>query len=233
MVPLVLLPAMLCDGELYRDQVGALADLAEPLHLSASASTMAEAARSVLSRAPARFALAGTSAGGNLALEIVASAPERIAGLWLMGANPGAHPDPGAAARLAARVEAGEYDAVAEELMAQAVYANGPRAAEAAATLRRMARRFGPDAFLRASAALRSRPARWDALDGLRGPTLLLWGQHDEFVSVERAHEIAARVKSARLVVLEACGHLPTLEQPDTTTRAARDWLKSIEAAGG
>src|SRR5919106_3071247 len=99
-LPLVLLPALLCDDELYRAQAADVADLADPIVLSSPAASLAEGARDVLRRAPDRFALAGTSAGGNLALEVVATAPARVAGLWLMGCNPGAHPDPDGAGRL-------------------------------------------------------------------------------------------------------------------------------------
>jgi pimeloyl-ACP methyl ester carboxylesterase len=225
MLPLVLLPALLCDAELYRAQAIALADLADPLSFSASGSTLAESAQAVLRQAPPRFTLAGTSAGGSLALEIVARASERVAGLWLMGANPGASADPAGARRLNERVRAGEFTAVVEELAVRAIYANGPRGVEATETFRRMAHRAGAEVFLRDNAALIAREDRWSELSLLAVPTLLLWGRHDQFASVERAHEIAARIPSARLVVLEDCGHLPTLEQPDACVRAARDWL--------
>ena len=145
-----------------------------------------------------------------------------------MGCNPGAHPDPEGAGRFSAR--AGEFDAVVEEMVTLAVHAGGRQGREAGDTLRRMARRFGAEAFARVNDALRARPARWDTVEALRCPTLLLWGRQDQFASVERATAIAARVPSARLVVLEACGHLPTLEQPEAATRAAREWLRSIDA---
>jgi pimeloyl-ACP methyl ester carboxylesterase len=231
--PLVLLPALLCDDELYHAQVAGLADVARPMVLSAPAASLAEAARDVLRRAPDRFVLGGISAGGNLALEVVAAAPARVTGLWLMGCNAGTHGDPDGAGRFSARARAGEFDAVVEEMVALAVHAEGPRGLEAADTLRRMARRFGAEPFARVNDSLRSRPARWDTLEALRCPTLLLWGRQDQFAGVDRAQAIAARVPSARLVVLEECGHLPTLEQPEAATRAAREWLRTIDAPGG
>src|SRR5262245_6192141 len=90
---LVLLPAMLCSDELYRPQIERLRDLVEPMTLTVAEATMAEAAADVLRRAPPRFLLAGTSYGGSLALEVVALAPARVLGLWLMGCNPGPHGD--------------------------------------------------------------------------------------------------------------------------------------------
>jgi pimeloyl-ACP methyl ester carboxylesterase len=228
MIPLVLLPAMLCDEELYRAQTADLAADAETLTLTVAEPSLHEAVQSVLRRAPTRFALAGTSAGGNLALEIAAHAPERIVGLWLMGTNPGASADPAGARRQSERVQAGQLDLVIEELAARAVYPNGPRAATAIDTFCRMARRTGPAGFVRQNEAMIARSARWDALAALAVPTLLVWGRHDQFSSVDRAREIAARLRDGRLVVLEDCGHLPTLEQPTACTVAAREWLRRL-----
>jgi pimeloyl-ACP methyl ester carboxylesterase len=229
-LPLVLLPAMLCDAELYAAQVAALGDAAEIAIGPVADRPLPDAAGAFLAGAPSRFALAGTSAGGNLALEILTQAPARVAGLWLMGSNPGAHGDPDGARAQSARVRAGEFDAVVEDLAARAVHAGGPRGGAAADTFRRMARRAGPGAFVRQNDAMIARAARWPALDALGVPTLLLWGRHDQFSGVDRALAIAARVPSASLVVLDDCGHLPTLEHPAATTRAARAWLKSLRA---
>ena len=230
-LPLILLPALLCDAELYRAQVESLDD---PLVFPVAEGRVDEAAQAVLRQAPPRFALGGTSAGGNLALEIVAHAPGRVAGLWLVGSNPGVSADPEGARRQSERARAGEFEAVVDELTARAVHAAGPRGAEAAATFRRMAHRAGPERFVRQNEAMITRRDRWGALAGLRVPTLLLWGRYDQFSSVERAAEIAGRVASGRLIVLEDCGHLPTLEQPEASTDAAREWLRQCrEAAGG
>jgi len=76
--PLVLLPALLCDDDLYSLQIIMLADLAEPIVLTAAETDLPKSAQRVLKRAPARFALAGNFAGGNLALEVLAAAPSRV-----------------------------------------------------------------------------------------------------------------------------------------------------------
>jgi len=106
-VPLVLLPALLCDADRYRAQTDALGDVADARVIVATESSLARSAQVVLAQAPARFALAGTSAGGNLALEVLAAAPSRVIGLWLTGVNPGAHADPSGARRLSEGVRAG------------------------------------------------------------------------------------------------------------------------------
>ena len=114
--PLVLLPAMLCDERLYRSQAAALRDLVEPLPLIVAEADLALAVDVVLREAPTRFVLAGTSYGGNLALEVARAAPARVLGLWLMGCNPGLPGDLDAGRSRSRRVQAGEFEAVLDEL---------------------------------------------------------------------------------------------------------------------
>jgi len=228
MLAVVLLPALLCDAELYASPLAALKDLANPFVVTVAEPDLARAATLVLERAPARFALAGTSAGGNLALEVLAAAPERVVGLWLTGVNPGRHADPDGARQLQERVRAGEFEAVVDLLAARSVHAAGQHADGALSVLRAMARRAGPEVFLRQSEAIIARRDRWDVLTGLDVPTLLLWGRHDAFAGADTARAIAERVRDARLVVLDDCGHLPTLERPAACVPAVRAWLTAV-----
>ena len=89
MTPLVLLPGMMCDARLFRPQIEALSArwpvMVAPI---GGHDTMARLAAEVLSAAPARFALAGLSMGGIVAMEILRQAPERVARLALLDTNP-------------------------------------------------------------------------------------------------------------------------------------------------
>src|SRR5438477_176061 len=66
-----------------------------------------------------------------------------VAGLWLMGCNPGPYRQT-VERGLNARVQAGEFDAVVDELAKAVVSRGGPHAIPAMATFRSMARRAGP-----------------------------------------------------------------------------------------
>jgi len=228
--PIVLLPAMLCDEELYRPQIEGLRDLVEPLAVTVAEPTMAEAADAVLRQAPPRFLLGGTSYGGNLALEVIVRAPARVLGLWLMGCSPGPHRDPAAARLRNERVERGEFDAIVEGLAATIAYEGGPNAVDAVSSFRRMARRAGPAVFVRQNSSLLGRPDHRPDLERIDCPVLLVWGREDRLAGMEYGRELASGIRGARLVVLEECGHLPTLEQPAATVAVAREWLGSIGA---
>jgi len=222
---LVLLPAMLCNDDLYRPQIEGLRDVVEPMTLTVAEETMTEAAAEVLRAAPEHFLLAGTSYGGSLALEVAALAPSRVLGLWLMGCNPGPHIDPAAARRRNDRVQSGEFESVVEELASTITYERGPHGVSAANSFRRMAGQAGPNVFVRQNTSLLGRRDRRQDLPRIACPTLLVWGREDRLAAPQHGAEMGGLIPDARLVVLDACGHLPTLEQPDATVALARNWL--------
>jgi len=88
--PVVLILALLCDEQLYRDMMTLLGDTIEPHVLLLPKSTLEDSVADILRRAPARFALVGTSCGGNLAMEVAPATHVRVTALWLMGCNPAA-----------------------------------------------------------------------------------------------------------------------------------------------
>ena len=87
--------------------------------------TMAAIARRILAEAPPRFALAGLSMGGYIALEMMRQAPERVAKLALL--DTGARADtPEATAKRAQPTSrsprAGQFDRVIDDEVAPLVH---------------------------------------------------------------------------------------------------------------
>ena len=85
--PTVFIPALLCDEMLYRAVIDILGDAIQPQVLLPPQLRLADSAADILARAPATFALVGTSYGAHLALEIALAAPHRVSLLWLMGCD--------------------------------------------------------------------------------------------------------------------------------------------------
>jgi pimeloyl-ACP methyl ester carboxylesterase len=84
--PLMLLPAMGCDGQLWARQIMDLGDRAAPEFSDlAQDDTLSDMATRVLSECPPRFAVAGVSLGGYVAMEMVRQAPERVTRVALFG----------------------------------------------------------------------------------------------------------------------------------------------------
>lgn len=227
--PLVLLPGLLLDARLWRHQVSALAGIAEIAVGDLSrGESMAELAAQVLAAAPERFALAGLSMGGYVALEIMRRAPGRVTRLALLDTS--ARPDSPARRRrredllrLAAR---GRFQGVTPRLLPY--YLHPDRLDDAAITgaVMEMSQSLGRDVFLRQTRAIMARGDYREGLSAIACPTLVLCGREDQATPVEHALEMAQAIPSADLVVLGRCGHLAPLERPRMVSEQLRMWLK-------
>src|ERR1700761_5462200 len=89
---LVLIPGLGSDGAVWRRTIAALGDDTDCLvGDTLRDGTLPDMARRILAQAPPRFALAGVSMGGMVALELMKLAPERVTHLALVDTN--ARPD--------------------------------------------------------------------------------------------------------------------------------------------
>ena len=233
MTPLVLLPGMMCDARLFAPQLAAIHDRAVMVAPITGADTTAALAEAVLAHAPPRFALAGLSMGGIVAMEMMAAAPGRIAGLCAMDTNPKAEHPKVAEGRgpQMARVAAGALRAVMRDEMKPNYLADGPHRGAILDTCMAMAEALGPEVFLRQSRALTTRADRQETLRGVTVPTLVLCGAEDALCPVHRHEGMHALVAGSTLAVIEGAGHLPTLERPAEATALLRAWLAEVDAA--
>jgi len=97
--------------------------------------------------------------------------------------------------------------------------------ARLAKTIRDMAERTGVEAYLRQQQAIISRPDFRPGLQRIKCPTLVLCGRQDQLTPLECSEEMTAAISEAKLVVVEECGHLATLERPQEVNAAMRTWL--------
>jgi len=221
-MPMIFLPAMPCDARLYAAQLEGLKDIVAPTVHVLAEKTLSESADALLATITGSFILAGTAYGGCLAMEILAQAPDRIRGLWLMNCQPSAHPNPRAAQETAIRIRSGEFENVIAEFAGNAIPASDMTSREAFV---QMARDSGAELFARQSEAAATRSNHWSTLSNSKVPTLLIWGDADTFVPSDVGTQIAKVMPHAGFELLQHCGHFPTLERPDICTTIAREWL--------
>src|SRR5207249_9433615 len=62
-------------------------------------------------------------------------------------------------------------------------------------------------------------------LPRVTNPTLIIWGREDRVVPVEGGEQYRRGLPNSTLTVLERCGHLPPIEQPDAFARLVLDFL--------
>ncbi len=213
-IPLVLLPAMGCDGQLWARQVVDLGDVAHPeLGDLTVDDTLAGMAARVLAYAPPRFAVAGVSLGGYVALEMVRQAPERIDRIALFGTRE--------TMRMRPRT-------VREQgMLATAPHADPMLTSIISGPVQAMAERVGAEVFERQQRALLARPDIGPAIDAVHVPTLVAVGDRDRICLSDDARALADRIPDARFHELRHCGHLAPMERPGEVTMLLREWLQS------
>jgi pimeloyl-ACP methyl ester carboxylesterase len=188
-------------------------------------------AEKVLREAPPRFALAGHSMGGRIALDMFRRAPERIAGIALMDTGT----QPLAAGEAGEREKAGREEllsiARAQGMAAMAArWVQGmiwaPRLQETALvnSVIDMMARSSAEVFAAQIRALLARPDAGPLLTQISCPALVLCGEQDSWAPAARHREMAQKIAGATLVLIPECGHMCTLERPAAVTRALLAW---------
>lgn len=225
--PLVLLPGLLCDERLWRDQARDLGDIATAIvpDLTLDDTVSAMATR-VLNAAPERFALAALSMGGYVAFEILRQQPQRVTQLALVDTSASLDTPQRVAQRLAgiASLRHGRFFGVTARMLPQLVHArhvDGPIGEE----VRAMAKRVGGDAFLRQQNAILNRPDSRPVLAAIDVPTLIAVGDSDVLTPPSEAEEMHRNIAGSTLHIFPACGHLPPMEIPEATSALLRRWL--------
>jgi pimeloyl-ACP methyl ester carboxylesterase len=224
---------MMCDARLFGPQLEALADIAEMCVADLSQDDTIEGmAARALDEAPwNRFAAAGLSMGGIVAMEMLRQSPRRLTGLVLLDTNHLAEDTDRQKLRRPQieKVQGGGLRDVVIEEMTPLYLSPASRGDTAILDLvLAMALDLGSTVFDRQSRALRERRDQTDALSGAAIPVLVLCGADDRLCPPKRHCQMAELAPKAELQILPDCGHLSTLEQPDLTAEALRDWLLRV-----
>jgi pimeloyl-ACP methyl ester carboxylesterase len=166
-----------------------------------------------------RAFLAGHSMGGYVALAFARRYGEKLLGLGLIASQ--ALPD-------SPEKRNGRYTSI-EQIRAQGMEVLAGMAEKLSANpehaplLRDITLRQQPEATAAALRAMAERPDSTALLPNLHIPLVLVHGDADGLIPIQRAREIKTLIPSARLTELRGVGHMPMLEAPQETARALLD----------
>lgn len=231
---LLLIPGLLCSPRLFAPQVAALAELAEivvpdwrraPLSIWNS---WASAARWIVDQMPpGKFAMAGLSLGGMLAVEIMQIANDRVSKLALLDTGMRSQNETERAIRRARirLANEGHFELVLGMQMTRFIPAyrlpDKPLVDEVLA----MCGEIGVEIYRCQEELAAIRADRRPDLPRIRCPTIVVCGRDDAATPLYLSEEMAVAIPGSELIVVEACGHLVTLERPDETSAILRKWL--------
>lgn len=233
--PLLLIPGLLCSPRLYAAQVAALQDRAEivvpdwrkaPL---AVWDTWESAARWIVEQMPpGKFAMAGLSLGGMLAVEIMQFAADRVTKLALLDTGMRSQNETERAIRRA-RVRLateGHFELVLGLQLSRFIPAYRLPDKGLVDEVMAMCNEIGVDIYRRQEELAAIRTDRRPDLPRIKCPTIVVCGRDDAATPLFLSEEIAKAIPAAALVVIEQCGHLVTMEKPEATNEILQVWLR-------
>jgi len=225
---LYLLPGLLCDRTVWTRQLEDLADVADMTVADFRGHrSFAGMARAVVRDAPGRFAVAGHSMGARVAFEVFRQAPERVERLAILdtGVHPVADGERGKRQAFLETARLSGMQALANAWIPGMVHPE--RLADRAFTGRisAMVQSYTLAEFEGQIHALLNRPDLYGLLPAIRCPTLVACGRQDAWAPPAQHEEMVALIPGARLVIIEDCGHMATMEQPRAVSALLREWL--------
>jgi pimeloyl-ACP methyl ester carboxylesterase len=161
--------------------------------------------------------------GGYVALAFAREFPGRVSSLGLISSQVLADTPEKKAERYATARQ------VQTDGVAQVADAMASKLAEDERVRSFVHRVIGVQAARALSCALQAMANRPDSLDifrAFRFPVLIVHGQADALIPVERAREMQATLPSARYVELPGVGHMPMMEDSRAVAQAIRFFLR-------
>ena len=232
--PLLLVPGVLCSPRLFAAQVAALegeAEIVVPDWRRAPLSiwdTWETAARWVIDQMPAeKFALAGLSLGGMLAVEIMQFAADRVTKLALLDTGMRSQNEAERAVRRARirLADEGRFELVLGMQMTRFIPAYRLPDKPLVDEVMTMCGEIGVEIYKRQEELAAIRVDRRPDLPRIKCPTIVVCGRDDAATPLFLSEEMAKAIPAAALVVVEQCGHLVTMEKPEETNQILKLWL--------
>lgn len=226
--PLLFIPGHMQDARAFLPQMVALGAGRSVQVFVCDADTVEKLSEQALAGAPERFTVVGHGLGGNVALDILRRAPERVMRVALISTDPLSEPPQVAADREARMVaaRAGRLkQAIAEDVPDQALADTEDREA-LKLLLRDMAYGLGEGVYLRQCRALQRRSDQQKTLRRTTQPALVIAGAVDTVVPLRRQEFSRDLLPNSAMRIIHDAGHLPMLEQPEAVTAALEAFLR-------
>jgi 3-oxoadipate enol-lactonase len=245
--PLVFAHGLLWSGRMFDAQVAALRDRYRCVTFDFRGQgqsavtrdgydmdTLAEDATELIQAlgiAPCHFA--GLSMGGFIGMRLAARRPELLRSLILLETAGDAEPPANVgryrqflfvARLLGPRAVAGRV----MPIMFGRTFLNDPKRAAERALWQRRAGANHRVGVQRATIGVIERPSIEHELDRITIPTLVIEGEEDVAVPLERARRTVERIPSARLQMIPCAGHTSTVEEPVAVSAAIEAFLQGL-----
>ncbi len=223
---LILIPGFGCDERLWRHQIEHLSDIASIETIIAEGESRGAMAEAILARAPEKFVLAGHSLGGWVAQEIAASAPDRVRKLILVATwTRYNEPLVEAVRDFQGKLREGDIEPYLRDNLNFCLHPDRLSDTELTEAIVAMELSIPRPVLAGQSQAMIADNEALSLLDSIVCPTLVIYGRQDKIFPIEEGIAIADRIRGARGVIIEDCGHMIPMERPRALTALFRFWM--------
>ena len=168
--------------------------------------------------------IAGHSMGGYVALAFARAYPNRVRGLGMISSQVLADPPERKEGRYKTAEDVAEkgigvvVDSMTTKLSADA---------RIQSFVREVMQRQKPAGVIGSLKAMAERPDSSDLFKSFKFPVVIVHGDADALIPVERGREMKAALPSAHYTELKGAGHMPMMENPKATVNALDQFLNN------
>ena len=166
-----------------------------------------------------KTAIAGHSMGGYAALAFARLYPERVAGLGLVSSQVLADTPAKREDRFKTAAEVADKGPASVVEAMTPNFTNDPRLQDFARSSMELQQ---PAAYIGALKAMGERVDSTPLLETINYPVVIVHGDADGLIPIDRAREVKAALPNAYLVEVPGAGHMPMKEAPEITAEALR-----------
>jgi pimeloyl-ACP methyl ester carboxylesterase len=181
-----------------------------------------------------RVVVGGLSMGGYVVMALLRRHTDRISAVVLANTKAGADPEPARANReriarevLGARGLQVVTDDVVPGLLGESTKRGRP---DVVARVHELHLTAEPAALAWAQLAMAGRPDSFGTLRAAQIPALVIAGEEDQMSPLAEAYAMADALPQAKLVTIQAAGHLSAMEVPEEFNAAVRDFVASLSS---
>ena len=166
-----------------------------------------------------KAAVVGHSMGGYVALAFARTYPERVSGLALVSSQAPADPPERKEGRYKSAADVAEkgISGVVETMAPK--FTSDPRLQAVASEIMEKQK---PAAYIGALKAMAERADSTPILSTFTFPLVIIHGDEDALISVDRAREVKASIPGSHYAELRGIGHVPMLEAAEKTAEALK-----------
>lgn len=225
---LIIIPGWAGNEILWQHQCESLKDIVDSkVIVIMDQDTVSKMAGAILKRAPAKFILVGHSLGGWVAQYIAINFPERVSKLVLLGTWTGdSKPELINYFKIMLqRIQNGESEQLLNDLRPGMVHPDHCDDPTLLQLIKNSQNQFPIPGLINQILVEINSSDTTPYLHKIACATLIIHGRQDPFFSLEIHQEMASKIPNAQLTIIEDCGHMMPIEQPQAVSALLRLWI--------